>query len=242
MDSPSNRATARARLFQLLAWGFSYPLPELVDEIREGAYGEAVESAHQQAFGVHVHLPRCGIDFPTWEAQYTELFDVGARGKPCVSLCSGDDEDLLGGKGRPEFLLEFVRWYSAFGLKLRQEAELRELPDHLTCQLEFLAWLAHLEAGSTPGSELALGYRQAQRDFCWRCLRPFASRLAAAVGREVQRRNCDPFFAAIAERVVNAVACTEREMEADARASHRRSESDTAHFATNEASLWGDQT
>jgi len=214
---PSDRARARSRLFQLLAWGFAYPIPDLVAELQNGGFAGAVADAHRRAFGHGVGLPRCTTDFATWETQYVELFDVGAKGAPAASLCAGDVEELLAGRGRPEFLLEFIRWYSHFGLRLRQEPEVRELPDHLTCQLEFLAWLAHLEAGATPGSESAGGYRLAQLDFCRRCLAPFVSRLAAAVAREVERRGCDRLFAALPDAALAAAHGTVHEIDAPAK-------------------------
>ncbi len=211
--SPSERARARSRLFQLLAWGFGYPIPELVEEIRRGRYAEAVTEAQRRAFDRAADFPHCECDLATFEAQHVELFEVGARGKPAVSLCSGDHEELLDGKGRPDFLLEFIRWYSHFGLRLRQDPELRELPDHLTCQLEFLAWLSHLEAGVAPGSELARGYRHAQLDFCARSLGPFTSRLRQRIAREVEDRGCDRLFAALGDTTHAAVVSTLGEME-----------------------------
>lgn len=204
MASASERARSRSRLFQLLAWGFAYPIPDLVAKLRDGAYAEAVADARRRAFGPVDVLPCCEADFAAWETQYVELFEVGANGRPVVSLCAGDHTELLDGRARPEFLLEYVRWYSHFGLTLQQEPEQRELPDHVTCQLEFLAWLAHLEAGAVAGSELAKGYRQAQLDFCQRSFRPFAARLAHATGREVERRGCDPFFNALAASALDA--------------------------------------
>ncbi|MDJ0849717.1 MAG: molecular chaperone TorD family protein [Myxococcota bacterium] len=215
--SPTERARARSRLFQLLAWGFGYPIPELVTQMRGGAYAETLAEAHRRAFDRPVELPRCECDAPTCEAQYAELFEVGAKGRPAVSLCSGDHEELLDGRGRPELLLELIRWYSHFGLTLQRDPEQRELPDHLTCQLEFLAWLAHLEAGATPASELARGYRQAQIDFCARSLGPFASRLRERIGREVERRGCDRVFAALADTTRAAVVATLGELEGSLR-------------------------
>ncbi len=211
--SPAERARARSLLFQLLAWGFGYPVPELVAQMRGGAYAEALSEAHRRAFDRSLELPPCACDALTCEAQYAELFEVGANGKPAVSLCSGDDAELLDGKGRPEFLLELIRWYSHFGLTLRQDPKQRELPDHLTCQLEFLAWLAHLEAGAAPASELARGYRQAQLDFCARSLGPFASRLRERIGREVVARGCDRVFSALADTTRAAVVATLGELE-----------------------------
>jgi DMSO reductase family type II enzyme chaperone len=216
-----------------------YPVPELAEEMRNGNYGRAVAEAHELAFACSVALPRIEADFTNWEAEYAEFFDVGAKGKPAVSLCAGDDEEILDGRERPEFLIEFVRWYSHFGLKLRLEAEMRELPDHVTCQLEFMAWLAHLEGGAEPGSEIALGYRQAQLDFCGRCLDPFVMRLAAAAGREVERRGCGRFFAALLEVAVGAVHRTEREMETSSQ-SYQQAEPNSSNAPSSVSTLWGD--
>jgi DMSO reductase family type II enzyme chaperone len=58
---------------------------------------------------------------------------------------------------------EAVRFYNHFGLTLAESP--RELPDHLTTQLEFLHYLCFreaqtLQAGDDPGP-----FRRAQRDF-----------------------------------------------------------------------------
>ncbi len=236
----TNPASARSRLYQLLAWGLTYPVPELVEAMRSGQYADAIAEAHLEAFSCSMSLPRFETDLAAWEAEYATLFDVGARGKPAVSLNSGDDEELLDGRSRPEFLLEFVQWYSHFGLRLRREEDVRELPDHLTCQLEFLAWLAHLESGADPNGEIGIGYRRAQLDFCERCLEPFAMHLTSAVATEVERRGLDPFMVALLGGTLDVVRFTEREVSRNASPVIRPEPSGNPSVSEG-MDLWGEQ-
>ncbi len=207
-ESQKERAAARSRLFQLLAWAFAYPIPELHAQMADGRFSRSLGEARLEAFGAAAELPACGRDFTAWEAEYVALFEVGRRGTPLAMLCAGDDPVLLDGKGRPEFLLELLRWYGHFGLGVCEEPETRELPDHLTCQLEFLAWLAHLESDADPEGELASGYRQAQYDFCTRCLQPFIARLAPTIEREATRGEYDGLFSALGAATLDAVRAT----------------------------------
>jgi DMSO reductase family type II enzyme chaperone len=58
---------------------------------------------------------------------------------------------------------EAVRFYNHFGLTLSGEP--RELPDHLSTQLEFLHYLAYREAEALQTGVDAGPYQRAQRDF-----------------------------------------------------------------------------
>ncbi len=89
--------------------------------------------------------------------EFTRLFDVGASQPPCP---------LHGGlycTPRTATLEEMVRFYNHFGLTLTDPP--RQLPDHLTTQLEFLHVLAYREAAALAAGEDPGAYRRAQRDF-----------------------------------------------------------------------------
>ena len=213
----SSRAESRSRLFVLLARGFGYPTREFFTQVDDGAYGRAVGDAYRAAFG-EGPTPSLHVgDFESWETEYATLFDVGRRGRPLISLSAGDHDDLIDGRERPQFLLEYVRWYSHFGLKTHREASSRELPDHLTCQLEFMAWLTHLEATAGDGEALRSGYRHAQFDFCQRLLRPFVDRISVAAEHEVARLGFAPFFPEIALVALRAVELVVRDAEPSGR-------------------------
>jgi TorA maturation chaperone TorD len=110
---------------------------------------------------------------------------MGRRGKPLVSLNAADHADIASERGRPEVLLEYSGWYRHFGLRANQEGETNELPDHLVCQLEFLAWLAH-------------GYQRAQRDFLKRHLQAFLESLVTSFQQRAAGAGHQPFYCSLA--------------------------------------------
>lgn len=140
----------RSLLYCELARWFSFPQEDLYLSLKEG--GGLVE-----AFPILSPDP-----LPTLEEiqeAYTSLFDVGIGGPPC-SLYEGS----YVGWGRTQLFEELLRFYEFFGLEL--SPTVRELPDHLTVELEFMHYLTFQEAQAEDPSS----YRLAQRDFLRRHL------------------------------------------------------------------------
>jgi DMSO reductase family type II enzyme chaperone len=156
------RAAARSVGYRLFAEALDYPDELLLEEIREGRLARALEELLE---GLAPELPgavdwdalRDAGDEDELQIEYTRLFDVGASGPPCP-LYGG----LYGG-ARMKTMEEAVRFYNHFGLTLSET--LRELPDHLRTQLEFLHYLAFREAEALQRGADAGPYRRAQRDF-----------------------------------------------------------------------------
>ncbi len=155
------RAAARSRVYAAFCDALSVPDEERLAEISRGELAGGLRAAVER---VAPELSD-GVD---WQAlsgtgdddlavEYTRLFEVGASGPPCA-LYGG-----LYGDARMKTMEETVRFYNHFGLTLSENP--RELPDHLTTELEFLHFLAFreaeaLRAGFDPGP-----FRRAQRDF-----------------------------------------------------------------------------
>ena len=84
--------------------------------------------------------------------EFTRLFDAGARGTACP---------LNGGLQvgpQMKVMEEAVRFYAHFGLTLTEEQ--KELPDHLTTELNFLHFLScgeHEPPATVPGTERIAG-------------------------------------------------------------------------------------
>jgi DMSO reductase family type II enzyme chaperone len=108
--------------------------------------------------------------------EFTRLFDVGASGPPCP-LYGG----LYGG-ARMKTMEEAVRFYNHFGLTLSDGP--RELPDHLSTQLEFLHYLAYREAEALQAGTDTGPYQRAQRDFITRQPGAWVPKLCERVVRE----------------------------------------------------------
>ena len=82
---------------------------------------ELVRAGHMEtAFGRMPPLPLLALDPAGFEIAYIALFERGGRGRPPVPLCTGVCMQLLDGRHRPEVLLDHVRFYRHFGLKVRK--------------------------------------------------------------------------------------------------------------------------
>lgn len=201
MKTLADTAMPRSRLLQLLALGFTHPVEDFHRVLVDGSYSRALLAAAAEAGcdGQLVHQEL--TEFTDFEADYIHLFQLGRGGKPLVPLSAGDHDELAQGQGRPEFLLEYSGWYRHFGLQVNTDENANELPDHLACQLEFMAWLAHLEASAADAPELQQGYRRAQRDFLQRHLQPFLEVLTVELQNRCRQPRINPFYLAL-------VACT----------------------------------
>ena len=200
MGNPRQRAEARSRVWQLLAMGFSHPLPELFVQMADGTFQSALMEAITTVHGNSpVVLAPVQCDFTTFEAQYIALFETGQKGRPAVPLCAGEYIDLLDGQPRPALMLKYAQFYRHFGLKVRDQGEDNELPDHLTCQLECLAWLAHLETQALSKNQTAEGYQRAQRDFIGKLLLRFSTGFDVLLTQECHQRGYQPLFPALSQ-------------------------------------------
>jgi DMSO reductase family type II enzyme chaperone len=156
-------AAERSRAYQLFCTALSYPEDELREAIRSGVLSDAL---HDVLSSLDESLARdtdwaalrdAGDEEDDLAVEFSRLFDVGASGPPCP---------LYGGLytgARMKTMEEAVRFYNHFGLTLSDD--LRELPDHVATQLEFLHYLAFQEAQALPGDEDAGPFQRAQRDF-----------------------------------------------------------------------------
>lgn len=193
----SHTASHRSRLYQLLALGFAHPVEEFHGLLIDGSYGQALGATSTVAGSAVAPRSLVLRSFAEYEAGYITLFQMGTRGKPMVSLNAGDYPTLNGDASRPEFLLRYADWYRHFGLRADTGEDANELPDHLVCQLEFLAWLSHLETQAAENDEASHGYRRAQHDFIERHLEPFLSLLAENLQRQQQGDPVAEFFYAL---------------------------------------------
>ncbi len=209
-----DRALRRCELLTLLSKGFSHPETDFFKYVAGGEYQESIESAYEGLFGQPRSLPKAISDFPDYEACYIELFQTGKKGAPMVGLHAGDYNELLDGQPRPEFMLEYSQWYRHFGLRVRQDNPAHDLPDHVVCQLQFLAWLAQLEANAIPGSEQQIGYQRAQRDFIDRHVRQFVGQIAYGLLSAKTRLPLEPLFVELGQLATELIDRTGRELTA----------------------------
>jgi DMSO reductase family type II enzyme chaperone len=90
---------------------------------------------------------------------------------------------------------EVVRFYNHFDLTLSESP--RELPDHVTTELEFLHFLAFREAQAIEQGAEPDPFRRAQRDFIARHLGRWVPKLRA----KLEGANAMPFFSELVGRL-----------------------------------------
>lgn len=158
-----NAGEARSRLFGLLGECFTYPDAEFVAAVADGSLAallatlcDAIDPRLRAGLDL-APLADPALQLEALAVEYTRLFDAGARGTGCP---------LNGGLQvgpQMKVMEEAVRFYNHFGLTLAEDR--KELPDHLTTELEFLHFLSFQEAQAGADEESLRGLQRAQRDF-----------------------------------------------------------------------------
>ena len=159
----SSPAAVYSQLYGLLGECFCYPDAKLVESICSGTLAQQVhelcgelEPGFLQAIDTTTLVDE-GATLAALTQEFTRLFDAGARGTAC-SLNGG-----LQVGPQMKVMEEAVRFYGHFGLTLSEEQ--KELPDHLTTELNFLHFLALGEHELQGQSAPTTAYRLARRDF-----------------------------------------------------------------------------
>jgi DMSO reductase family type II enzyme chaperone len=183
-------AALRSRAYRLLCDSLEYPDDALCEAVRSGVLAETLREvfgAIEPTLALRTDwgaLRDAGAD-DELAIEYTRLFEVGASGPPCP-LYGG----LYGG-ARMKTMEEAVRFYHHFGLNLSEDP--RELPDHLTTQLEFLHCLAFRETPALKEQGEPGPYRRAQRDFVAR----HPGRWVPRLRERIESQEPAPFFGAL---------------------------------------------
>jgi DMSO reductase family type II enzyme chaperone len=100
-----------------------------------------------------------GLQQEELEAEFLAAFEVG-RNKPPVPLFEGLNRT---DQGREGILEDVQRFYEFFDAKPNETD--REYPDHLSTELEFLAWLCMREQAAEQQGGDADSFRRAAKDF-----------------------------------------------------------------------------
>jgi DMSO reductase family type II enzyme chaperone len=193
-SEPERTAAARSRLYRLLAIAFAFPDQEFYGAVHDGTFAKtAVEIAaalpYDLTAAVTLGLGTVAEPYGDFESEYIRLFDVGAAGPPCP---------LYGGVyvgDRMKVMEDATRFYNFFGLRL--SPDMRELPDHITTELEFMHYLTFREAEARQHGVDALPLLRAQRDFLARHLCRWVPQLQARLARQTT----PPFFTALVQFV-----------------------------------------
>jgi DMSO reductase family type II enzyme chaperone len=174
-------AATRSRIYALLAECFSYPAGTVLERWRTGTLDrllrEVLAGLPEPTMLLSPLLADAGDATDGLQLAYSRLFDVcGPR--PAVSML--ERRYRPGDEPEQPLWEDLLRCYRYFGLDFSRGG-LRESPDHLLLELEFMHYLTFLEAGAQRGRD---DLRRGQRDF-----------LTAHLGRW-----CGPFAEALARQ------------------------------------------
>ena len=184
------QAAARSRLYQLLARAFSLPSRTFHRGLRQGSFAEEVAGnvsslPYPLPIDEDVALAEAGSSYQELQGEYIRLFDVGVPRPPCP-LYGGEYQ-----KARKAVMEELIRFYNHFGL--HPSSRSRDLPDHITAELEFMHFLTFKEVAALHQSQPRDSYLRAQRDFLERHLCAWIPLLAQCL----RRQHPHPFYAAL---------------------------------------------
>ncbi len=166
-EGPEQQAAARSTLYQHLAVWTSFPWQDFHEVAMAGELAPAalacIESLPFAVDGADHFLTALAVvepDYDEFQSAFVGLFDVGAGGPPCA-LYGG-----VWGGDRQKVMEEALRFYRYFGLTISSEQ--RDLPDHITTELEFLHFLSFRELEALREGGDTGSMRRATRDFLTR--------------------------------------------------------------------------
>jgi DMSO reductase family type II enzyme chaperone len=185
------QGAARSRMYRLLSGAFTFPEEafhraalggEFLSEVLEIAAGLPYPLPLAEGEPLRTILGDVPADYVEFQSEYVRLFDVGVPRPPCP---------LFGGlylRSRRAVMQEVTRFYHHFGLSL--DGESRELPDHITTELEFMHFLTFREVSALQREKDRGPYLRAQRDFLQRHL----ARWVPQVKVLAEKQRAFPFF------------------------------------------------
>lgn len=210
-DSAFSEPASRSELYALLAAGFRYPSQAMFEAFVAGDYQSEVLDCISRVPNLSKLVPapdgsEAGIlplvpdqPYMEFESRYVACFEAGGPEPPCPPY-----EGIYRGGERTQFMLRVSSFYKHFGLSMSQEEGKREVPDHISAELEFMHFLTFKEtqAREEGTEDLLRGYLLAQKDFLQQQLSQwlpnFVDRLEGA---------CPvPFYVALGQLVRDVVA------------------------------------
>jgi len=183
-------AANRSRIYQLLGAAFAFPDEDFFQATHDGTFATTLA---EMCAGLPYDLTSVatpdlvagGTSCAEFESEYIRLFDVGPAGPPCP---------LYGGMyigDRMKVMEDATRFYNFFHLRL--SPQMRELPDHITTELEFLHYLTFREAAACQNGLDVSSLLRAERDFLARHLCKWLPKLQARLAKQ----SALPFFPAL---------------------------------------------
>lgn len=203
----------RCSVYRLLSLAFKFPTPEFFLAYQNGDFLSELEEnlvclPHLKPVADTTASLRAIVEndlketiFQDFQVDSTRTFDVGAPEPPCPPY-EGSNRP---GVEKTAILLAISEFYKHFGLKMDPAEGKRELPDHLSAELEFLHFLTFKEAQARneETEELLKGYLMAQRDF----LQRHPAGWISVFYEKLKESNVMPFYVQLAKITSDTIRC-----------------------------------
>lgn len=205
----SDLAEGRRQAYAFLSSAFAHPpSQEEVTALREnGFFASATEMFSEKALGPLRKFAKCTEPVAETECgtrlEFMNLFKVpGAQYVTPYESVFQDTRDTEGQKSKGLMMGgaagDVQKWYRLAALKI--SSEYKDLPDHISLELSYLAHLCAAEekfASTADEGKLTRAWEM-QRDFLAAHIVPWVEALCTAIHEKTQH----PYFEAVAEMVV----------------------------------------
>jgi DMSO reductase family type II enzyme chaperone len=210
----SDLALCRATIYSALAIGFRPPTDEILARIVEPENRAALAAAAawidvdggQGLVALVDDLSRAGrAGVSALDSSYSALFGHSARGSVAPYETEYGNEALF---QQPQELGDLMGFYNAFGLAVKRDRH--ERADHVSCECEFLSFLAMKEAYALEHgeTEMLADTVKAQKLF----LRDHLARFLPTFAQQLGREDGDGFYAKLADLCLRFVALEARRL------------------------------
>lgn len=190
----SRPVEAVSQAYALLSRCFSYP-DESLEPLRGEGIGEELRGMMEGLpFKVDKGIPSISSTQEALQILYTGTFDMPMPPCPLTEAFHRRGE-----AARDDIIEGVTRFYEHFGAGLKESE--RGSSDHLTTELEFMAYLSGKEADAIKRGKDPNPYRLAQRDFLVRHL----SRWVKKVEQRVQKVVEEPFYKGVTAFMVGFI-------------------------------------
>jgi TorA maturation chaperone TorD len=206
LQPASDVALCRAVLYSALALGFRPPTDEVVARVtRPDSVAALVDAARvletsdtRSLASRTAALARPDAKIDGLATEHQRLFGHTAKGEVAPYETEYGDEALF---QQPQELSDIAGFMRAFGLTLQPAAH--ERIDHVSCECEFLSFLAYKEAYALAAGDDEM--RAATERATLLFLRDHVARFVPAFARGVRRADEHGFYAALAQLLLALV-------------------------------------
>ncbi|MBX9633520.1 MAG: molecular chaperone TorD family protein [Magnetospirillum sp.] len=196
-------ASARSRVYNLLATGLAYPDNETWETLKDGRFAQALADA----------MAECGLalaphEFADLVAPCSTLEELEVRHLAAFEAalpaprCSLHEGDCRPPEDRPKLLMELKAFYRCFGLAMTGAC--MGMEDHLTVELEFMHFLAFHQDNTDQPSSALQQFRDAEQDFLQHHLADWVPALAARYSGQASGSDLLGTILSLAARLVSA--------------------------------------